>query len=162
MGAQIYPNVINFWATVCKTVCPLLSYLSLHCLSCPVCDVGVFVGQRVGWIRMPLGMEEGLSSGHTVLDIIKTQLPDGKKHPPFSQFTDAGFVRIIRSACLLFPNGWMDQDGIWHEARPRPRPHCVRWRPSPPNKGAQQHPNFHPMSIVVKRLAGSRCHLVRR
>ena len=33
--------------------------------------------------------------------------------------------------------------------------------PSSP-KGAQQSPNFRPMSIVAKQLDGSRCHLVRR
>jgi len=32
---------------------------------------------------------------------------------------------------------------------------------SPPQKGGRA-PNFLPMSIVVKRLDGSRCHLVRR
>jgi len=29
--------------------------------------------------------------------------------------------------CLLWPNGWMDQDPTWYGGRPRPRPHCVRW-----------------------------------
>jgi len=33
--------------------------------------------------------------------------------------------------------------------------------PSSPPKGTQP-PNFRPMSIVAKRLDGSRCHLVRR
>ena len=32
--------------------------------------------------------------------------------------------------CLLWPNGWMDKDTTWYEGRPRPRRHCVRWRPS--------------------------------
>jgi len=36
----------------------------------------------------------------------------------------------------------MDQDETWHAGRPRPRPHCVRWVPSPP-KGAQP-PIFGP------------------
>jgi len=31
-----------------------------------------------------------------------------------------------------------------------------------PEKGAHQHPNFRPMSVVAKWLDGSRCHLVRR
>jgi len=36
---------------------------------------------------------------------------------------------------VLWPNGWMDQDVTWCGRRPRPRPHCVRWRPSsPPQK----------------------------
>ena len=63
--------------------------------------------------------------------------------------------------CLLWPNGWIDQDATWYGGRPRPRPHCVRWGPSSlPKKG--QSPNFRPMSIVAKRLDGSRCHLVGR
>jgi len=34
-------------------------------------------------------------------------------------------------------NGWMDQDVNWYGGRPRPRRHCVRWRPrSPPRKAA--------------------------
>ena len=37
------PFVRGFWATVCKTVRPMLSHRCLSCadcLSCPVCDVG--------------------------------------------------------------------------------------------------------------------------
>jgi len=30
----------------------------------------------------------------------------------------------------LWPNGWMDQDATWQRGKPRPRPHCVRWRSS--------------------------------
>ena len=40
--------------------------------------------------------------------------------------------------CLLWPNGWMDQDATWHEGRPQSRRLCVRWDPAPllhPNKG---------------------------
>jgi len=36
---------------------------------------------------------------------------------------------------VLWPNGWMDPDEIWHGGKPRPRPHCVRWGPSTPQKG---------------------------
>jgi len=35
-------------------------------------------------------------------------------------------------------------------------------RALPPKNGAQQLPTFRPMSIVAKRLDGSRCHLVGR
>jgi len=28
----------------------------------------------------------------------------------------------------------LDQDAIWYEGRPRPRPHCIRWGPSSPQK----------------------------
>jgi len=36
---------------------------------------------------------------------------------------------------VLWPNGWTDQDETWHAGRSRPRPHCVRWRPSSPQNG---------------------------
>jgi len=69
----------------------------------------------------------------------------------------------VLSVCnigVLWPNGWTDQDETWHAGRPGPRPHCVRWGPSAPQRGTA--PNFRPMSVVAKRLDGSRCHLVWR
>jgi len=39
----------------------------------------------------------------------------------------------IFAAYLLWPNGWMDQDGMWHGGRPRPRQHCARWGPISPS-----------------------------
>ena len=66
--------------------------------------------------------------------------------------------------CLLWPNGCMDQDVTWYGGRPklRPRRHCVRWDPAPPEKRHSPPSNIWPMSVVAKRLDGSRCHLVRR
>ena len=44
---------------------------------------------------------------------------------------------------LLWPNGWMDQNGTWHGGRPQPRRLCIRWGPSPlPKKGAEPSPIF--------------------
>ena len=80
--------------------------LSDRCLSVlSVCLSGmlVYCGQTVGWIRMALGAEVGLSPGHIVLD------------------GDA----------------------------------------APPRKGGTAL-NFRPMTVVAKRLNGSRCHLVWR
>ena len=66
-----------FWTTVCKTVHPMLlvrclSVLSvcLSCLSvCPVLSVTfVHCGQTVGRIKMKLGLQVGLGSGHIALD----------------------------------------------------------------------------------------------
>jgi len=57
--------------------------------------------------------------------------------------------------CLLWPNGWME------EGRPRPRPHCARWGPSFPSPKKGTTSNFQPMSVVAKRLGGSRCQLVQ-
>ena len=73
----------------------------------------------------------------------------------------------VLSVCLsvtlvYWPNGWTDQDETWHAGRPRPRPQCVRWDPAPLPKNGAEPASFRPMSVVAKRLDGSRCHLVRR
>jgi len=49
----------------------------------------------------------------------------------------------IFGPCLLWPNGWMDQDCTWHGSRPWSSPHYVRWRHSSPQKG-QSPPIFVP------------------
>jgi len=49
----------------------------------------------------------------------------------------------IFGPCLLWPNGWMDQDAAWYGCKPRPRRRCVRWGCSSPLKGAQP-PVFGP------------------
>jgi len=35
----------------------------------------------------------------------------------------------------LWPNAWMDQDETWRGGMPRPRPHCLAWAPTSPQKG---------------------------
>jgi len=56
----------------------------------------------------------------------------------------------------------MDQDATSQGSRPQPKRHCVRWGPSSPLRKGAEPPNFRPVSIVAKRLDGSRCHLVGR
>ena len=77
---------------------------------------------------MKLGMRVGLGPGHTVLDG-DPALPwkGARQPPPHLKFTGVGFacVHIIRGPCLLWPNGWMDQDAAWYGGRPRPKPDCV-------------------------------------
>jgi len=71
-------------------------------------------------------------------------------------------LSVCLSVCdvgVLWSNGWMYQDDTFRASRSRPRPHCVRWGPSSCKRVTA--PNFRPMSVVVKRLHGSRCHLVR-
>ena len=41
----------------------------------------------------------------------------------------------IFGPCLLWPNGWMDEDATWYRSRPRLRPHYIRRGPSYPRKG---------------------------
>jgi len=61
----------------------------------------VYCGQTAGWIKMPLGMEIGLSPRHNVLD--------GDPAPP----SPKGAQPPIFSPYLLWTNGWMDQDATW-------------------------------------------------
>jgi len=42
----------------------------------------VYCGQTAGWIKMALGMEEGLGSGHILLDGDPSPLPKKGAQPP--------------------------------------------------------------------------------
>ena len=65
---------------------------------------------------------------------------DGDPAPPPPK---RGRSPQIFGPCLLWPNGWVDQDGTWHGDRPQLRRVCVRLRPShPPKKGAEPPPQF--------------------
>ena len=55
---------------------------------------------------MPLDVDVGLGPGHIVLD--------GDLDPP----PQKGVQPPIFGPCLLWPNGWMDQDATWYEGRP--------------------------------------------
>ena len=78
--SKIFKN--NFWATVCKTVRPMLS------VRCPVlsCLSVTFVhcGQTVGRIKTKLGVQVGLGPGHIVLDGDPSPPPPKWHNPPFS------------------------------------------------------------------------------
>ena len=57
-----------------------------------------------GWIKVPLGREVGLGPSDIVLDgYMETQLSLPQK----------GAESPIFGPCLLWPNGWMDQDATW-------------------------------------------------
>jgi len=97
---------------------------------------------------MPLGKDVGLGPGDILLD--GDPLPPQKGHSPpllrrhcvrwgpTSPLPKKGAEPPILGPCLLWPNGWMDQDGTWHGGGPRSRPHCARWGPiSPSPKGAE-------------------------
>jgi len=51
----------------------------------------------------------------------------------------------------------MDKDATWNGGRPQSRRHCVGWRTQLCLKRGTA-PNFRPMSIVAKRLGGSRSY----
>jgi len=164
----------RFWATVCKTVRPMLLDC---CLSCPVLSVyNVGVLWPNGWMDQDETWHAGmpLPWPHCVRWGPSSPSPKGAR-PPFSahllrpngcmnqdatwyggtpQHTPHCVRRdpapspkrsaspSIFGPCLLCPNGWMDQDGTWHGGGPWSRPHCAKWGPScPPQKrdrGAHQ------------------------
>jgi len=86
-----------FWATVCKTVRPMLSD------RCPVCPVLsetlVYCGQTVGWIKMKLGMPVGLGPGHIVLDGDPAPSPPKVHSPQFSAHICCGHM----ATCIKMP-----------------------------------------------------------
>ena len=93
-------RVRYFWATVCKTVRPLLWDRCLSCL--PVCNVG-YCGQTVGWIKMPLGTEVGLRPGHIVLVGDPTSPPrkGAQQHPPLFSSLCSGTVAQFSNCCSM-------------------------------------------------------------
>jgi len=112
---------------------------------CPVClpVMLVYSDQTVGWIKMKLGMQVGLSPGHIVLE--GTHLPS-----PFSAHICCGqMARWIKMSLgmevgLDLCDFVLDGDLAPH-----------------PPKG-DRAPNFRRMSIVAKRLDRSIWHLAWR
>ena len=60
------------------------------------------------------------------------------------------------------PNGWMDQYATWCGTEVGLVPGHTVLDGDPPHKWAQAPSNLRPMSVVAKRMDGSRCHLVWR
>jgi len=83
---------------------------------------------------MPLGTEV---PGHIVLDGNRApRRKNGHSSPPFFD------------PCLLWPNGWMDQDTTWYGVNLGPGDTVLDGDPAPPpEKVAHQLPTFRPMSI---------------
>jgi len=103
----------------------------------------MYCDQMAAWMKMPVGTGVGIGSGHIVLH--------GEPVTPLKRGTAApNFGR-----CLLWPNGWMDQDASKYGDI------VSDGDPAPPKKG-KSTATFRPISTVAKRLDGSRCHLVWR
>ena len=66
----------------------------------------------------------GLGLRDIVFDV-DPATPREKANPPHPIF----------GPCLLWPNGWMDEDAAWYGSRPRPRPHSTRRGPSSRERG---------------------------
>ena len=91
-----------------------------------------YCGQTVAWIKLKIGMEVGLSPGHTVLDEdTAPPPPNGSYSPRFSAHVccgqTAGWIKIPLGEVGLVPGDIV-----------------LDWDPAFPKKGAQ-HPQFWPM-----------------
>jgi len=92
----------------------------------PQLSAHLYCCQTAGCIKMPLGMEVGLSPGDFMLNGDPAPLPKRRRSP------------LNFRPMSIVANGWMDQDGTWHVGRPFSSPHCAEWvDSSPPQKGAQ-------------------------
>jgi len=134
-----YPTVV---LSVCLSVC-------LWCLSVTL----MYCGQTVGWIKMKIGVQIGLGSGHIVLD--------GYPDPPPQRDTAAQFWAHI---CYGQMAGW-SKTSLGMEVGLDPGDFLLDGDSAPPPEkgaGAASPLNFGPMSIVAKRLDGSRWHLAWR
>jgi len=90
----------------------------------------VYCGQTAGWIKMAFGMEVGLSPGDFMLEDGNPASPSPKEAEPSCSFRLTSLCLLRPNGFLLWPNGWMDQDGTWHGGRPQPRRLCVTWEHS--------------------------------
>ena len=186
-----WPHRCSFWAAVCKNSSPYpigpLSVLSVMLVYC---------GQMVGWIKMKLGTQVGLRSGHIVSDGDPPHPPPRRHSPQFPDHICCGQMAEWIKMPLGMQAGLDPSDSVrWGPSSPVPKRgqspqfldyvYCCQtagWikitlgtelasaqatlLDGDPASSAQKRwhttPNFRPMSIVVKQLDGSTCHLVWR
>jgi len=111
----------------------------------------VYCGQTVGWTKMKLGMELGLVPDHILLD--------GDSAPLAPKRTTAATLFSAHVYCGQTA-GWIKMQ-LGTEVGVDPG-HIVLMVIQLRLKRGTASPTFRPMSIVAKRLDGSRCHLVQR
>jgi len=120
-----------------KNGSPMLSDRCLYCAVSPVClsEMLAHCAQTVGWIKI-CHLVGRYASAKGTLSQMGSQLPTPQKGGGQSSPS-------IFGPCLLWPNGWMDQDATWYGDRPRSRRHCVSWATQfSPRKGHTPTPLF--------------------
>jgi len=98
----------------------------------PKFSAHICCGQITKWIKMPVGRKVDLGRPSDIVLDGDPALPPKKRAEPPPLF----------APCLLWPNGWMDQDATWYGGRPWPMPHCVGWGPSSPSSKRGHSPQF--------------------
>jgi len=89
---------------------------------------------------MALGMEVGFGPGDFVFDgDPATPRTEGITH-----------YHPVFGPCLLWPNGWMDEDAIRYRSRRRPRPHYIRQDPSSARNGHNSPHHFGPCLLWAR------------
>jgi len=97
---------------------------------------------------MKLGIQVGLRPGHIVLAGDPASPKNGAQPPQFLAHVYCGqMARYIKMPLSV-------------EVGLGPGDFMLDGDPAPPKRGIA--PSFRPMSIVAKRIDGSRCHLVRK
>jgi len=112
-----------------------------------------YCGQTAGWIKMPRGMEVGLSPGNFVLDRDPAPSQNGGGAPQFLAHLYCGQTAVWIKMPLGTEVG-LGPDDILLDGEPVLL--------AKKGAGAEPLPNFQLMSIVAKRLDGSRWQLARR
>jgi len=114
---------------------PAISPLKGHS---PHFSANVRCGQTAGWTKMPLGM---VVSSDFVFDGDPAPLRKRMQHHP------------VFGPCLLWPNGWTDQDATWY-TEVNIGPGNVVLDGVAASHKRDTHTSFGPMSITAKRLDG--------
>jgi len=116
----------------------------------PQFSAHVYSDQTAGRTKMPLGTDVDLAQGDIVLDGDTAPSSPQKGHnPQFSAHVYSGktaeWIKMLLGTEVGLGSGDIVLDGT---------------QLHPPKKGTAL--NFALMSVVAKRLDGSRCHLIRR
>jgi len=137
----------SFWATVSKTVRPMLSDRCLSCLS--VCNAGV--SRPNGWTDQDETWRAGRPRPRPhCVRWGPSSPPKGHSFPIFGPY----LLYSQMARWIKMPHGRKVGLGPGHIMRD--------WDPAAlPKRGHSPSPNFRSMFVLAKRQDGSKCHLAR-